>query len=100
MAVSGAVRVAPADCTPRTARICAPKSGFAECTTITPIFAYVSTTVPPLATIAFCTAAMVRRSVFVLTTYANTGASAACAADSACGAAEAASKQEAERGGQ
>lgn len=37
-AVSGAVRVAPADCTPRTARIRLPKSGLAEWTTITPIF--------------------------------------------------------------
>lgn len=36
-ALSGAVRVAPAESTPRTARIRAPKSGFGEWTTMTPI---------------------------------------------------------------
>ncbi len=53
------VRVAPADRTPRTARISAPKEGFAEWTTITPIFLYVITTVPPALEIAFVTAPIV-----------------------------------------
>lgn len=89
-ALSGAVRVAPADCTPRTARICGPKSGFAEWTTRTPIFSYAATTVPPTAAIAFFTDPIVRWSTFVLTTYARVPASAVRVAEVVTGAAEAA----------
>ncbi len=54
---SGAVRVAPADCTPRTVRTCRAKSGFEEWTTITPIRSYDVTTVPPASAIARFTCA-------------------------------------------
>lgn len=69
-----------------------PKSGFAEWTTITPIFSYVTTMVPPAALIAFLTELIVRWSSRVLTTYARFGASAAWAAVpvSTAGTAEAA----------
>ena len=52
---SGAVRVEPADCTPRTLRIVLAKSAFAEWTTITPILSYDVTTVPPALAMAFFT---------------------------------------------
>ena len=67
-AVSGAVCVAPADCTPRAARICSPKAGLAEWTTMTPIFSYAMTTVPPALAMAFFTDSTVRWSALVLTT--------------------------------
>jgi len=51
----GLVRVAPADWTPLALRIVAPKSGFFEWTTTTPILSYEVTTVPPAAAIALRT---------------------------------------------
>ncbi len=54
---SGALRVAPAESTPRTVRISLAKSGFEECATITPIRSYAITTDPPASATAFCTRA-------------------------------------------
>lgn len=52
---SGAVRVEPADSTPRTLRIVLAKSAFDEWTTITPILSYDVTIVPPAWAMAFFT---------------------------------------------
>lgn len=86
--------MAPADCTPLTARICLPKSGSDAWTTITPIRSYEATTVPPASVIALFTDARVRWSVLVFTTYASAPASAvaepAVAARESAGAADAA----------
>jgi hypothetical protein len=52
---SGALRVLPADSTPRTLRRVLAKSGFDEWTTITPIWSYDVTIVPPASAMAFFT---------------------------------------------
>ncbi len=65
---SGAVRVAPADCTPRTVRMVLAKSGSEEWTTMTPIWSYDVTIVPPALPTAFFTDAEVPWPGLTLTT--------------------------------